>query len=134
LADAGHEAALIATPSGDDDGVLTASRISKLRVNADWVMLAACNTGSGTGGLSGLANAFFFSGARAVVVSHWETDSEATIRIATGIAAAMASNHRKTLSDGLRSSLTSLIDGPDLYFKHPAAWAPFVVIGDDRLY
>jgi CHAT domain-containing protein/tetratricopeptide (TPR) repeat protein len=130
----GNEAALVATPSKADDGVLTASEIAKLRINADWVILAACNTGSGTGGLTGLANAFFFSGARGIIISHWETDSLATVRIATGIAAAMSSADKKTLSDALRTSLISLISGKDALLKHPSVWAPFVVVGDDRLY
>jgi CHAT domain-containing protein len=54
-----------------DDGFLTASEIATLKLDADWVILSACNTaGEGTEALSGLARAFFYAGARALLVSH----------------------------------------------------------------
>jgi len=73
------EPALVLTPpakaSPDDDGLLTASKIATLKLNADWVVLSACNTAAGdgtreAGGLSGLAKAFFYAGARSILVSH----------------------------------------------------------------
>ena len=72
------EPALVLTPprvpTEADDGLLTASEIAALRLNADWVVLSACNTAAGTGqgaeALSGLARAFFYAGARALLVSH----------------------------------------------------------------
>ena len=76
------EAGLILTPPNDgtkaDDGYLSASEIASLRLDADWVILSACNTAAGgTQGaeaLSGLARAFFYAGARALLVSHWAVD------------------------------------------------------------
>jgi CHAT domain-containing protein len=73
------EPALVLTPpdvaTEADDGLLTASEIAALKVNADWVVLSACNTAAGDGqgaeALSGLARAFFYAGARALLVSHW---------------------------------------------------------------
>jgi hypothetical protein len=73
------EPALVLTPpdvpTDTDDGLLTASEIAALKLNADWVVLSACNTAAGGGegaeALSGLARAFFYAGARALLVSHW---------------------------------------------------------------
>src|SRR5262249_50455067 len=81
---AAAEPGLILTPpetgNSDDDGLLTASEISQLKLDADWVVLSACNTaGAGDGGgeaLSGLARAFFYAGSRAILVSHWAVDSQ----------------------------------------------------------
>ena len=64
-----------AQPSDLDDGLLTASEVAQLKLNADWVVLSACNTIAGdkpgAEALSGLARAFFYAGARALLVSHW---------------------------------------------------------------
>ncbi|MGE0205772.1 MAG: tetratricopeptide repeat protein, partial [Hyphomicrobiaceae bacterium] len=63
-------------PSEEDDGYLSASEITTLKLDADWVILSACNTAAGTSetteALSGLARAFFYAGARALLVSNWE--------------------------------------------------------------
>jgi CHAT domain-containing protein len=71
------------SPTDLDDGLLTASEAAQLKLNADWVVLSACDTAAegnpGAESLSGLARAFFYAGARSLVVSHWEVDSEATV-------------------------------------------------------
>ena len=69
-----------------DNGYLSASEITELRLDADWVILSACNTAGGEAGgdaLSGLARAFFYAGARALLVSHWAVDSNAATRLTT---------------------------------------------------
>jgi CHAT domain-containing protein len=62
-------------PSEFDHGLLTAIEVAQLKLNADWVVLSACNTAAGdkpgAEALSGLARAFFYAGARALLVSHW---------------------------------------------------------------
>src|SRR5437899_9420949 len=62
-------------PTEFDDGLLTASEVAQLKLNADWVVLSACNTIAGdkpgAEALSGLARSFFYAGARALLVSHW---------------------------------------------------------------
>jgi CHAT domain-containing protein len=72
-------------PSEDDDGLLRASEVAMLKLNADFVVLSACNTAagdkSGAEALSGLARAFFYAGAKSLVVSHWEVDSDATVAL-----------------------------------------------------
>ena len=80
------EPALLLTPpnqpNDEDDGLLTASEAAVLKLDADWVVLSACNTAAGDGNtigaeaLSGLARAFFYAGARALLVSHWAVDFE----------------------------------------------------------
>ena len=62
-------------PTDFDDGLLTSSEVAQLKLNADWVVLSACNTIAGdkpgAEALSGLARSFFYAGARALLVSHW---------------------------------------------------------------
>jgi CHAT domain-containing protein len=57
-----------------DDGLLTASEVAQLKLNADWVVLSACNTAAGekpgAEALSGLARAFFYAGARALALAY----------------------------------------------------------------
>ncbi|MBK6905574.1 MAG: CHAT domain-containing protein [Rhodocyclaceae bacterium] len=86
------EPGLILTPpqqgSPEDDGYLSSSEIARLKLNADWVVLSACNTAAADGtpgaeGLSGLAKAFFYAGARSLLVSHWPVASEATVLLTT---------------------------------------------------
>lgn len=123
------EPALVATPSLGDDGLITATEISKLRLNAEWVLLAACNTASGTGGTDGLANAFFYAGATSVLISHWEADAEAT---AFAVARMVGEDDEAMpLSEALGVAEQMLADStarPD--FSHPSVWAVFTVIGD----
>jgi CHAT domain-containing protein len=70
-----------------DDGYLTASEITALKLDADWVILSACNTAGGADenaeALSGTARAFFYAGARALLVSHWEVGSDAAVKLIT---------------------------------------------------
>src|SRR5262249_20143892 len=86
-----NEPGLILTPPKEqtelDDGYLSASNVAGLKLDADWVILSACNTASGGAqgaeALSGLARAFFYAGARAMLVSHWSVDSAATVKLIT---------------------------------------------------
>src|SRR5262249_4274779 len=86
------EPALMLTPpqqaSAEDDGLLTASEVAQLKLNADWVVMSACNTAAGdkfdSDALSGLARAFFYAGSRALLVSHWYVDSEAAVALTSG--------------------------------------------------
>jgi CHAT domain-containing protein len=87
------EPALVVTPpkkaTDEDDGLLTASEVAQLDLNADWVILSACNTAGagrqviGAEPLSGLTRAFFYAGARAVLVSHWAVYSDAAVKLVT---------------------------------------------------
>jgi len=87
------EPALVLTPPSKatqiDDGLLTAREIANLKLDADWVILSACNTAApegrpGAEGLSGLAKTFFYAGSRALMVTHWWVASDATVLLTTG--------------------------------------------------
>jgi CHAT domain-containing protein len=117
-----------------DDGFLTASEIATLKLDADWVMLSACNT-AGSGGetaeaLSGMARAFFYAGARALLVSHWEVGSDAAVTLTTRAFAEMNANPRMGRAEAFRTAMRSLIDKGSSFDAHPSQWAPFVVVGE----
>ena len=136
--DGTHEPGLILTPpdkaTEDDDGYLSASEIAALKLDADWVILSACNTAAGSAtsaeALSGLARAFIYAQARALLVSHWAVYSDATVKLITAALSEMARDPKVGRAEALRRSMLALIDkgGPDE--AHPAYWAPFVVVGE----
>jgi CHAT domain-containing protein len=122
-------------PTADDDGLLTASRVAKLSLDADWAVLSACNTAAGdkpgAEGLSGLARAFFYAGARALLVSHWPVDSDAAVKLTTAAFAELAKNPAIGRAEALRRSMQRLIaDQSSPRNADPAVWAPFVVVGE----
>src|SRR5439155_22512528 len=122
--------------SADNDGLLKASEIARLKLNADWVILSACNTASGetpgAEGLSGLAKAFFYAGSRALLVSHWPVASQAAVRLTTGALEALRREPAIGRAEALRRSQLALLDDTSLApaFAHPLVWAPFVVVGE----
>jgi hypothetical protein len=101
----------------------------------DWVVLSACNTAAadkpGAETLSGLARAFFYAGARALLVSHWSVDSEATTRLTTSTLAIMKADPKLGRAAALRNAMVAYINdrgGP--LNAYPAFWAPFSIIGE----
>lgn len=134
------EPSLVLTPpavaSPANDGLLTASKIATLKLNADWVVLSACNTAAGdgtpgAGGFSGLAKAFFYAGARSLLVSHWAVPSVATVKLTTGAFAALAKEPGIGRAEALRRAMVAMWDpGNPPEFAHPAAWAPFSLVGE----
>ncbi len=134
------EPALVLTPPSEgtelDDGLLTASEVAKLKLNADWVILSACNTAAADGapgaeGLSGLARAFFYAGSRALLVSHWAVSSDATVELMTKMFMVAAENPGIGKSEALRRSMLSLMNSQvKPHYAHPMFWAPFVVVGE----
>jgi CHAT domain-containing protein/Tfp pilus assembly protein PilF len=120
-----------ATPA--DDGYLSSSEISGLKLNADWVVLSACNTAgseaSNSEAFSGLARAFFYAGTRALLVSHWPVNSDAAVGITTGATGAMASHPGIGPAEALRRSISALAARGGEH-AHPSVWAPFVLVGN----
>lgn len=115
------------------DGMLTASEIANLQLNADLVVLSACNTAEATDGLGGsalegLSDAFFAAGARAVLASHWEVPSAATANLMTGVFD--RTNRLRGVAEALRQSQLALIAQGST--AHPFNWAAFTVIGDGQ--
>jgi CHAT domain-containing protein/tetratricopeptide (TPR) repeat protein len=117
-----------------DDGFLIASEIAALKLDADWVILSACNTAGGQSdnaeALSGMARAFFYAGARTLLVSHWEVGSDAAVRLTTRALAEMATKHGIGRAEAMRVSMRALIEDGTLADAHPSRWAPFVVVGE----
>jgi CHAT domain-containing protein/tetratricopeptide (TPR) repeat protein len=137
------EPALMLTPPADgrsaaelnlDDGFLMASEVAQLKLDADWVVLSACNTAAGGSGdaeaLSGLARAFFYAKARALLVSHWYVDSASTVALISGAFAELRASERPGRAEALRRAMRQLIGSPAPLAAHPASWAPFVLVGE----
>jgi CHAT domain-containing protein/tetratricopeptide (TPR) repeat protein len=122
-------------PTDFDDGLLTASEVAQLKLNADWVVLSACNTASGekpgAEALSGLARAFFYAGGRSLLVSHWSVETNSAVALMTGTFAAIAADPRLSHGDALRKAMLAIIDDTKRpYLADPKFWAPFVVVGE----
>jgi CHAT domain-containing protein/tetratricopeptide (TPR) repeat protein len=117
-----------------DDGFLTASEIAALKLDADWVILSACNTagaqGEGAEALSGMARAFFYAGARALLLSHWEVGSDAAVKLTTGAFAELRAHPEIGRAEAFRLSMKELIEKGNSTEAHPSQWAPFVVVGE----
>jgi len=129
--------------TGDkDDGLLTMDKVIALKLNADWVVLSACNTaageGSGSEAVSGLGRAFFFAGAKALLVSNWPVDSVASRQLMTDLFKRQQQTQGLNKSEALRQAMLAQIDiggvkeGATMKYSyaHPLFWAPFVVVGD----
>ena len=141
----GEPGLALAAPLPDessDDGVLTASEISKLKLKADWVLLSACNTASPDAidaeGLSGLSRAFFFAGARGVLVSHWRVNDGATSALVSRMVklrnagAGKAQAVQQATLDMLNGRIGSSDENSKNLAAHPSIWAPFTIMGDPR--
>jgi CHAT domain-containing protein/tetratricopeptide (TPR) repeat protein len=118
-----------------DDGLLTASEVAQLKLNADWVVLSACNTAAGdkpgAEALSGLARAFFYAGARALLVSHWAVESKAATTLTTSTFDLIKSDLKLGRAEALRRAMLAYMnDATDPLSAYPALWAPFVVVGE----
>ncbi len=127
------------------DGLLTMGEILGLRLNADWVVLSACNTaaanGAGAEAVSGLGRAFFYAGARALLVSNWPVETTSAMALTTDIFRRQKAEPELSRAQALRRAMLALIDeggyaGADgkllFSYAHPVFWAPFSLIGDGR--
>ena len=116
-----------------EDALLLASDAATLKLNAEWVLLSACNTASGdtpgAEGLSGLSRAFFYAGARSLLVSHWRIRDDIAARI---VPAMLSAEHKFGLghAEALRRASLAVLDDPAINGADPAAWAPFTVMGE----
>jgi CHAT domain-containing protein len=122
-------------PSTLDDGLLTASEVAQLKLNADWVVLSACNTAAGdkpgAEALSGLARAFFYAGARALLVSEWAVDTEGAKQLITSTFDIIRSDPKLGRAEALRRAmLVYLNDRSDIWNAYPAFWGSFSLVGE----
>ena len=122
-------------PTEFDDGLLTASEVAQLKLNADWVVLSACNTIAGdkpgAEALSGLARAFFYAGGRALLVSHWAVSSEAATRLSISTFDRLKADPKLGRAEALRQAMLAYLnDTSSPRNAYPAFWAPFALIGE----
>jgi CHAT domain-containing protein len=118
--------------------------ILTLRLNADWVVLSACNTassqGAGSEAISGLGRAFFYAGARALLVSNWPVETTSARALTTEVFRRQAAEPGLSRARALQQAMIALIDGGELRdsqnrrvvasYAHPIFWAPFALVGD----
>ena len=127
----------------DGDGLLTVDEILALRLNAEWVVLSACNTAAGAGqgaeALSGLGRAFFYAGSRALLVTNWPVDSASARELVAGVFRRQAEHPELSRAESLRQSMLALLEsserkneaGETIYtHAHPIFWAPYSIMGD----
>ncbi len=126
------------------DGLLTMGEILGLRLDADWVVLSACNTASGRGAgaeaVSGLGRAFFYAGTRAVLVSNWPVETTSAKALTMELFRGQPGGRKASRAESLRRAMLGLIDGKgfvdrvtgqSIYsYAHPIFWAPFSLVGD----
>ncbi len=135
------EPSLMASPSPghEGDGFIQSSEILRFDLNADLVVLSACNTGGPgleTGGesLSGLARAFFYAGARSMLVSHWAVEDIATATLITRVFEGLRWGDAMA-AEALRTAQLSLIEEAKArndrrFWSHPFFWGAFTFVGD----
>ena len=137
------EPALVLTPpdvaSSSDDGLLTMSEIARLQLNADWIILSACNTAAGDGsegaaGLSGLARSFFFAGASSLLASHWPVRDDVAPLITVN-AVKFEKQEKISRGEALQRAMQDIRNDPRAdsgsdTWAHPSVWAPFSLIGE----
>jgi CHAT domain-containing protein len=122
-------------PSPLDDGLLTSSEVAGLKLNADFVVLSACNTIAGdkpgAEALSGLARSFFYAGARALLVTHWAVDSAAATRLTTTTFDRIKADPNIGRAEALRQAMLAYLnDASSPRNAYPAFWGPFALIGE----
>jgi CHAT domain-containing protein/Flp pilus assembly protein TadD len=128
-----------ALPSDLDDGLLTASEIAQLKLNADWVVLSACNTAAGdkpgADALSGLARAFFYAGARALLVTHWPLASAASAQFTMTTFDILNGDPQVGRAEALRRAMLAFLTDPTAppSFAYPAIWGAYSLVGEGRV-
>jgi len=112
--------------------LLTLEDVLTLKLNADWVVLSACNTaaadGKGEEALSGLARGFFYAGSRSLLVTHWAVESESAKQLTTNTFAHYTANPQAPKAESLRQAMFKVMAQPS--YSHPAYWAPYALLGD----
>jgi CHAT domain-containing protein len=112
--------------------LLTLEDVLTLKLNADWVVLSACNTAAADGkaeeALSGLARGFFYAGSRSLLVTHWSVESESATLLTTATFEHYIKNPQAPKAESLRQAMLKVMAMPK--YGHPAYWAPYALVGD----
>jgi CHAT domain-containing protein len=107
------------------------------------VVLSACNTAAGSGAgaeaASGLGRAFFYAGARALIVTNWSVQSTSASALIADIFHRQGADPGLSRAEALRQAMMGLVDGPGFVdasgatlfsYAHPLFWAPYTIIGE----
>lgn len=124
--------AMASTPNPKDSPLLTLDDVLSLKLNADWVVLSACNTAAADGraeeALSGLARGFFYAGSRSLLVTHWSVESQSATLLTTETFKAYKADPSLTRALALNKAMLTVMQNPS--YQHPAFWAPYVLVGE----
>jgi CHAT domain-containing protein/Tfp pilus assembly protein PilF len=124
---------LTSEKNSGEDGFLQAAEIFNLKLNADLVVLSACQTGLGKlvrgEGMVGLARAFMYAGTPSVLASLWSVSDMSTASLMGEFYKNLIKN-KLSKADALRKAQLTLMS--DKKYAHPFYWAPFILIGDWR--
>lgn len=124
--------AMAANPNPNDSPLLTLDDVLSLKLNADWVVLSACNTAGDDGraeeALSGLARGFFFAGSRSLLVTHWSVESESAMLLTTQAFTAYKKDPTLRRSEAVRHAMLEVMKMGK--FSHPTYWAPYALVGE----
>jgi len=134
---------VLAQGTKDEDGLLEAWELMELNLNADLVVLSACETARGQfdagEGMIGLTWALFVAGVPTTVVSQWQVESASTRDLMVNFHRSLSSPPRSgsrtdeanvTKAEALRRAALKLLQDPET--SHPFYWAGFVLMGDAR--
>jgi CHAT domain-containing protein len=119
--------AIALAPSGQDSGLLTASEIFDLKLNADLVVLSACDTGRGdiTGdGVIGLSRSLVAAGVPSVIVSLWAVNDSSTSVLMSEFYRQL--NTKPDKAQALRQAMLTTLK----QYPNPSDWAAFTLIGE----
>jgi CHAT domain-containing protein/tetratricopeptide (TPR) repeat protein len=134
--------ALAAATDPKESALLTLEDVLGLKLDADWVVLSACNTASGDGegaeAVSGLGRGFFYAGTRALLVTHWPVESRSARLLVTALFERYGADPAISRAEALRQAMLAAMQeagpGPDgrphFSYAHPLYWAPYALIGD----
>ena len=127
----------------NEDGLLMLTEILGLKLQAEWVVLSACNTASADGeaseAVSGLGRAFFFAGAKALLVSHWPVETVSARLLTTELFKRQTTDSKLGRAKAMREASLAVMKqsasgrSRPYSYAHPMFWAPFVVVGDGDL-
>jgi CHAT domain-containing protein len=134
--DLAEPALVLAAGNTPQDELLLASEAATLHLNAEWVLLSACNTASPDApeaqGLSGLSRAFFYAGARSLLISHWRVRDDVAPVLIPAMLLAERQHPDLSHAQSLQQASLAVLDNTSINAADPSAWAAFTLIGEPR--
>ncbi|KYC43761.1 hypothetical protein WA1_00935 [Scytonema hofmannii PCC 7110] len=127
LGEPGIPGAVALAPDGQDDGLLSADEVLKMKLSAELVVLSACDTGRGriTGdGVIGLPRAFISAGTPSIVVSLWRVSDESTAFFMPEFYRQLKLHKDNAIA--LRQAMLTTMKK----YPHPSDWSAFLLIGE----